>query len=122
MRNISFSLTTPQFIAGTKDVTRRVGWEHAKAGDEMKAVEKAMGLKAGESMVIIGCIKIISVRREPLRRLLDDLDYGFAETVREGFPEGHPCHWPSKFVDFFCRTHSGCFPEREITRLEFVKL
>ena len=32
MRCISFSLTTPQFTAGIKTVTRRIGWARAKAG------------------------------------------------------------------------------------------
>jgi hypothetical protein len=122
MRCISFSLTTAQFLAGTKDVTRRIGWEKLKAGDDLKAVRKAMGLKRGETMEIIGHIRAVNVRREQLDRMLTDLDYGFAETTREGFPEGHDLHWPSRFVEFFCDTHAGCFPEREITRMEFVKL
>jgi hypothetical protein len=117
MRCISFSLTTPQFIAGTKDVTRRVGWEKAKAGDPMKAVEKAMGLKKGQAMVIIGQIEIIDARRERLDRMITDRAYGIEEVKREGFPDMSP----EDFIAFFCRTHAGCFPEREITRLEFVK-
>lgn len=118
MRAISFSLTTPQFIAGTKDVTRRLGWKKAVAGDLMKAVEKAMGLKKGQSQVIIGQIKIINARLEPLNRMLLDQAYGVEEVRREGFPH----MTPEEFVAFFCRTHTGCFPEREITRLEFGKL
>lgn len=121
-RNISFSMTTPQFLAGTKDVTRRLGWEKLKAGDKLRAVKKCMGLKKGEKVEVIGLVLVTDVRREPLNRLTEDLDYGFAETAREGFPEGHDNHWPSVFVDFFCRGHTGCFPEREITRIEFVKL
>ena len=45
---ISFSLTTPQFRDGTKDVTRRLGWTFLKPGDRLCAVVKAMGLKKGE--------------------------------------------------------------------------
>lgn len=121
-RNISFSMTTPQFLDGSKDVTRRMGWEGLKAGDILRAVKKAMGLKKGEKMEVLGFICVIDARREPLRRMLDDLDYGFAETIREGFPLGHPYHWPSEFVDFFCKGHTGCFPEREITRIEFERI
>lgn len=118
MRVISFSLTTPQFLAGTKTVTRRLGWEKAKEGDEMRAVEKAMGLKKGESQVVIGSIMLLSARRERLDRMITEYAYGCLECMREGFPEMNP----EQFVDFFCRSHTGCFPEREITRLEFVKL
>ena len=121
-RNISFSLTTPQFLDGTKDVTRRIGWEGVKAGDTLRAVKKAMGLKKGEKVEVLGFIRVLDARREPLRRMLDDLDYGFTETLREGFPLGHPYHWPSEFVDWFCKGHTGCFPERDITRIEFEKI
>jgi hypothetical protein len=50
MRNMSFSLTTPQVYAGTKTVTRRLGWRFAKAGQRVCAVEKGMGLKKGEKV------------------------------------------------------------------------
>lgn len=115
-------MTTPQFLAGAKDVTRRMGWEKLKAGDVLCAVKKAMGLKKGEKMESLGFIRVVDVRREALSLLTDDLDYGFAETKREGFPQGHDYHWPSAFVDFFCRGHAGAFPEREVTRIEFVKI
>lgn len=121
-RNISFSLTTPQFLDGTKDVTRRLGWERVRAGDVLRAVEKCMGLKKGEKIKPLGLIHVTSVGREPLRRILDDLEYGFSETLREGFPLGHTLHWPSEFVDWFCKGHTGCFPEREITRIEFERI
>ena len=122
MRNISFALTTPQFLDGTKTVTRRDGWESLQAGDKLTAVKKGMGLKKGEKIEVLGQILITNVRREKLARMTDDLDYGFAETVREGFPEGHPYHWPSEFVDFFCKSHRGCYPNKDITRIEYVKL
>lgn len=122
MRNISFALTTPQFLDGSKDVTRRMGWINAKVGDVLCAVKKGMGLKKGEQIERLGQIRLVDVRREPLRRMLDDLDYGFAETIREGFPLGHPYHWPSEFVEFFCGSHKGCIPGSVVTRLEFERL
>lgn len=117
-RHISFALTTPQFLDGTKTVTRRMGWEKAEAGDLLRAVKKAMGLKKGEKMEGIGFVKLIDVRREPLRRMIDDPAYGAEEVRREGFPD----MTPEAFVEFFCSTHTGCFPEREITRIEFEKV
>ena len=48
--------------------------------------------------------------------MLDDLKYGRDEVRREGFPE----MTPAEFVAFFCASHSGCFPDRPLTRLEFA--
>jgi len=118
-RNISFALTTPQFIARTKTVTRRMGWRAAVAGQMLCGVKKGMGLRPGEKIERLGMIRVVKVTTEPLRRLTDDLNYGFAETTHEGFPEGHPLHWPSAFVDFFCRSHKGCTPDSMITRIEY---
>lgn len=118
-RMISFSMTTPQFIAGTKDVTRRMGWMTAKSGDVLMAVEKAMGLGKGGKVKQLGLIRLIDVRREPLREMIDrDDGYGFDEAVREGFPH---CS-PPMFVDFFCKGHKGCEPGSIVTRIEFVKI
>jgi hypothetical protein len=122
MRLISFALTTPQFLDGSKDVTRRMGWLKAKAGDKLCAVKKCMGFRPGESVERLGVIRLVAVRREPLRAILDDLEYGFDETRREGFPAEHHNHFPSEFVSFFCRSHKGCTPDSVVTRLEFERL
>lgn len=96
MRNISFSMTTPQFIDGSKDVTRRFGWWFLKPGDRLMAVEKAMGLKKGEKMKRLGVIEVVSVRKEPLSEMSRDLEYGLEELRREGYPFG--CTSPTEFV------------------------
>ena len=118
MRNISFALTTQQFKTRIKTVTRRMGWLNLKVGDVLCGVEKGQGLRPGEKLARLGPIKVTDVRREPLRLMLDDLDYGFAETVREGFPGSTP----SEFVEFFCRSHKGCTPNSEVTRIEYAYL
>ena len=41
---MSFSLTTPQFRAQTKTVTRRKGWVFLNPGDHVLGIEKGMGL------------------------------------------------------------------------------
>jgi hypothetical protein len=99
-------------------VTRRNGWRFLKVGDVLCAVEKGQGLKRGEKLVRLGRITVTDVRQEPLRRLLDDPAYGTAEVAREGFPERSP----SEFVELFCRTHKGCTPDSEVTRIEYVFL
>ena len=117
-RNISFSMTTPQFLDGSKDVTQRMGWQNLKAGDILQAVEKAMGLKKGESVKVLGMIRVQDVRREALRRMIDDREYGILECRREGFPQ----MTTKGFVEFFCDGHKGCIPGSIVTRIEFDRI
>jgi hypothetical protein len=120
MRNMSFALTTEQIRAGTKDVTRRAGWRFLKPGDLVRPVLKAMGLRPGETIQPLrGPIRILSVRFEPLRAMLDDLDYGYNEVRREGFARHPECGDPSAWVRMFCASHKGCTSDTEITRIEF---
>jgi hypothetical protein len=114
MRNISFSLTTPQFLDESKDVTRRLGWENLEAGESLSACEKCQGIKKGERVVRLGVIDIISVRRERLDAMLDDRGYGLSECSREGFPHLKP----EEFVAMFCK-HNKCDPDTVVTRIEF---
>lgn len=111
MRLISFALTEPQFLDGTKDVTRRLGWKKLKAGDSLMAVNKAMGLRPGERQRRLGVIVVVSVRRESLWSIDE------ADCRREGFPE----KTPMQFVEMFCH-HMGCEPETEVTRIEFRRV
>lgn len=120
MRNISFALTTEQILAGTKTVTRRLGWERAKVGDLLRPVRKGMGLKPGEKVEVLRApIRLVDVRREPLRRMIDDIEYGIEECKLEGFDK-HPVYcWPSEFVNFFCSSHRPCDLSWTVTRLQF---
>jgi hypothetical protein len=101
---MSFSKTLDQFRARTKTVTRRLGWERAKAGDRVTAVEKAQGLKKGEHQVVIGEIEIVSVRRERLDAITTE------DCEREGFPGWSPAEFAKMF---------GAPPDTEVTRIEF---
>lgn len=111
MRNISFALTTEQFLDGSKTVTRRIGWMNLKAGDVLCAVEKSQGLKKGETVKKLGTIRVEDVRREALHEI------SAGDCIREGFPE---CR-PASFVAMFCG-HNGCTPETLVTRIEFERL
>lgn len=116
LRNMSFALTTRQIEDKSKDITRRMGWLHLKAGEQFQPVKKGMGLKPGEKITRIGSpVHTVSTRREPLRRMTDDLAYGRIECHREGFPN----LTPNEFVAMFCATHKGCTPETMLTRIEF---
>jgi hypothetical protein len=118
MRNISFSLTTPMFLDGSKDVTRRLGWLTAKKDEVLCAVEKAQGLKKGEKVKPIGTVLVVSARRECLDQMLQDEAYGREECRREGFPR----MTPEEFVAFFRKSHGNIDPWQEVTRIEFKKL
>jgi hypothetical protein len=120
-RNISFSLTTPQFIDGTKDVTRRMGWKFLRAGDVLCVVEKGQGLGKGGKVKRLGMIRVIDARREKLNLMCADLSYGEAECVREGFPPPGEYSDPTQFVHWFAEGHR-CLPSSIITRIEFVRL
>lgn len=75
-RNISFMLTTPQFIDGSKDVTRRLGWLFLREGEELMGVEKSQGLGKGGKIKKLGLIRVASVRREPLLEMTANPEYG----------------------------------------------
>lgn len=108
---MSFFLTTPQILAGTKTVTRRLGWAFLKPGERFCAVEKCQGLKAGEHVNRLAECEVVSVRRERLDAITA------ADVALEGFPD----LTPEAFVDLFCRANR-CESEIEVTRIEFRKV
>lgn len=112
MRLMSFFLTTPQFLDGSKDVTRRLGWKNAKAGDQVEAIRKGQGLKKGEKVERLGGIEFVSVKREALAEIVNYPD----DCRREGFPAMRP----KEFVEMFC--HQKCTPATIITRIEFKRI
>ena len=111
MKRISFGLTLEQFEAGTKDVTRRLGWQTLQCGEHLLAVDRVMGFRPGQSARVLGEIEVLSVRREQLDQITD------ADVAREGFP-GRDRAW---FVDMFT-TAQRCQPEQLVTRIEFRKV
>lgn len=108
MRNISFSLTTPQFLNRTKSVTRRLGWKFLNAGDRLMACKKCVGLKPGEKSERLGEIEVVSVRRELLCDITED------DVFREGFAEASR-EW---FILHFMQAMK-CKHNVEVTRIEF---
>jgi hypothetical protein len=110
-RNMSFAMTTPQFLARSKTVTRRFGWRFVKPGDVVCGVEKSRGLKRGEKIKRLGLIRIVSTRREPLGAI----------TVAEMAPEGMSDTAPDDFVARLCR-HYGVAPGTPVNRIEFEYL
>ena len=111
MRRMSFALTEPQLLDGSKTVTRRLGWSTITPGTQLRAIRKGMGLKKGERQHVLGELLVTAVRRERLDAITDD------DCTREGFPEMRA----ADFVEFFCRANS-CKPDTLVTRIEFVRL
>jgi hypothetical protein len=115
---MSFSATTAQLLDGSKTVTRRMGWRNLKVGQQLWAVEKAMGLKKGEKHNRLALIEVVEVDQEPLNELLMtgyvNSMYAYEEIRAEGFPEMSP----AEFVSMFCKMN-GCRPEDLVTRIEF---
>lgn len=108
MRNISFSLTTPQIRARTKTVTRRLGWKNLKPGDLLCACVKCMGLKPGEKIERLCVIEVVSNHAARLSQMIE------TDCDAEGFPE----MTADQFVEMFCK-HMGCQPDRVVSRIEF---
>ena len=110
MRNMSFSLTTKQMYDRTKTVTRRdhATWGFLRAGDELMAVEKAMGLKKGDSIKRIGVIRIVSVKVEPWNAITDE------DVAREGFPG-----WTSQQFLEHVSKRLGLLDDKLCRRIEF---
>lgn len=111
MRLIAFSLTTQQFLDGSKTVTRRMGWRHLWPGDELTAVVKAMGLKKGEHPVVLGPIRVRGVHRERLNWITPE------DCAKEGFPGMSP----EAFVAMFCKA-MRCKQSDWVTRIVFEKI
>jgi hypothetical protein len=116
MRNMSFSMTTDQVRAGTKDVTRRLGWSFLKPGDRLMAVEKCQGLKKGECIKRIREIEIVSNEPEPLENIIYNpfRNQHHMEVDREGFPGVSPI----EFIKMFC-AEMGTTRTSIVNRIEF---
>ena len=101
-------MTTQQFIKHEKTVTRRFGWDFLKPGDIVRGVRKGMGLKKGEKVEVIGMIRILSTRKEPLGNIDTD------DCIREGFPD----MTPEDFVTMLKEKYN-CSESSLINRIEF---
>ena len=110
-RNMSFAMTTRQFIDRQKTVTRRFGWWFLNPGDVVCGVEKAMGLQKGEKIKRLGLIEVISTRSEPLNAITQD------DVRREGFPDWTPEQFIQMLVD-----HYKADPAKVCNRIEFKYL
>lgn len=112
-RNMSFALTTSQFRARTKTVTRRIGWTFLKPGDTVMGCKKCRGLKAGEKLERLGLIRVTDVRIERLNQITDD------DVVKEGFPDMTRLEFIRFFISEMRPKLGGM---QTVTRIEFEYL
>lgn len=110
-RNMSFQMTTEQYVNKTKTVTRRLGWWNVKLGEVLNGVEKCQGLKKDEKMVKLGQHRVVGARLERLNEITK------ADCIAEGFPEMEP----HEFVEMFVK-HHACAPNVTVNRIEFEYL
>jgi hypothetical protein len=90
--------------------------EIPESGDCLQPIVKGQGIAKGQHVEKIGRpIRVVDVRQEPLRRLLDDQDYGRHEAAREGFSD----LTGQQFVTFFRASHDDVGIDDPITRIEF---
>jgi hypothetical protein len=109
-RLMSVALTTDQVRRREKTVTRRIGWQMIKPGDQVTLCPKVRGRRSGEPLQRLVTVDIVSTRRERLDSITP------ADVVAEGFPG----MTVAEFVKFFCETHNGVAPDSEITRIEWT--
>lgn len=110
-RLMSFAKTAPQFLAGSKSVTRRDGWRFLQPGDILMAVDKSP--RSGGEWARLGLIEVVDVRREHLGNITEP------EVALEGFPGRNP----SWFLEMYLgrRFTRGDFT-RVVNRIEFRRL
>jgi hypothetical protein len=109
-RLMSVAFTEDAVRRRAKTVTRRKGWLQLKAGDRLTLCRKVMGRRAGEPLVRIVDVEVVSVRREPLERITAE------DVAREGFPGMSP----AEFMRRFFVDAQGIQPGDEVTRIEWA--
>ena len=120
MPNMSYFLTTKQFIENKKDVTRRIGWTTLKDSDTYTAVLKSQGLKTGEKITKLGECMCISNAPEQLDEIIRN-PYRDGSKRSEMEREGFPDMTAEQFVNFFCK-HMKVSPKTVVNRIEFMKM
>ena len=74
-----------------------------------------MGLKLGEKVEKLNVIRVVSVRRESLERMLLEPAYGQDECIKEGFSD----LTPEQFVSMFLKHNRKMNIRDSVTRIEF---
>ena len=81
---VSFVYTVAPYYLGTKDVTRRMWYPDYMASFRPGTRHLAYTKSPRNGGVPLGLFEVVSLRREDLRRMIDDPAYGAEELQREG--------------------------------------
>lgn len=109
-RLMSVAFTEEAVRRRAKTVTRRKGWTFLVPGERITLCRKVMGRKAGEPLVRITDVEVVSVQREPLERITEE------EVAREGFPGMSR----DEFMRRFFVEAQGIQPSEQVTRIEWI--
>jgi len=125
---MSVAFTEQAVVERRKTVTRRKGWwedKHGRRllhpGDHLTLCRKVMGRKAGEPLVRLAEVEVVSVRREPLcavagpYSLTADGAVFWTEMALEGFPDMHP----TEFMRRYFISAQGIGVMDDVTRIEW---
>lgn len=93
-----------------KDVRRTLGFRDLQPGTLMRAAVRVQG----QLCVSIKVIRVISVRSEPLFKMIHDPEYGLLEATREGYPK----MTGEQFVNMFCKKYK-VISATSVTRIVF---
>lgn len=93
-----------------KDVRRTLGFRELQPGSLMKAAVRI----DGQLCVSLKVIRVVSVRSEPLSKMIRDPEYGLLEATREGYPQ----MTGEQFVKCFCKKYR-VVPATPVTRIAF---
>lgn len=133
-RLISFSKTKRPIQEGTKDITRRLGWDFLEPAVQLWPVHKCMGFQKGDGPIRLRekPIVVTDTRKELLNSLLsyklpitsyhthhpDLLFYSEAEAWNDVEREGFPGKSPEWFVTMFCELNK-CEQDTLVNRIVF---
>lgn len=111
-----FGDTAHALRARAQTVTRRIGIDALKEGDLIDAVSDMWMLNHPGRIVPIARLLVVSVRDEPLSRLLDDSAYAKDEMIKSSYPPGASLR--AVIADFISR-HRNMTLSSRVTRIEF---
>ena len=111
-----FGDTAHAIRARAQTVTRRVGMDDLKEGDLIDAVSDMWMLNHPGRIVPIARLLVVSVRDEPLNRLLQEPDYAAVEMGKSSYPPGSSLR--AVIADFISR-HRNMTLSSRVTRIEF---
>ena len=112
-----FDDTAAGLMAREQTVTRRVGYEEVRPGDFIDAVSEMWMLNHPGKIVPLAKLVVVSVRAEPLKRLLEEPEYAAKEMKRSCLSRDKSLR--AQLAAFVSR-HRSTSLSSMVTRIEFA--